>query len=304
MLIDEVLKEHPDKLKPDAVIKVQNVADYVYAVCDKNEKAYFSPPSLLPPFKNTWFEFNAEYNSTSGRIIKMPFGFYVNYGEMGIKADGKKELYEKYFKDKKFYSIAVAAIHKDPDMGIIINGLFSICTDIYGRMINGDTYLPQDPDKLCEMKSFLMGKVKPKINEEYAFMYKNQFKTDSDINNILMGNFQILLAIFNFLHCKNVTVTQNKIPEKLIHARKRRGKPYFEKFYTLEIEPMKKILNASGANRESGLQYAFHLCRGHFKTYTDKNPLFGRLTGTYWWHDMARGNKKIGAITKDYSINT
>ena len=34
---------------------------------------------------------------------------------------------------------------------------------------------------------------------------------------------------------------------------------------------------------------ALHICRGHFKTFTDIAPLFGKLRGTYWWADHIRG---------------
>ena len=62
----------------------------------------------------------------------------------------------------------------------------------------------------------------------------------------------------NFLHCKNVNVEKNGIPEKLIKANIKRGglRPYFEKYYTLGIEPMKKALRSEGAIQETGLRKA------------------------------------------------
>lgn len=46
-----------------------------------------------------------------------------------------------------------------------------------------------------------------------------------------------------------------------------------------------------------------HWCRGHFKTYTDAAPLFGKYTGTYWIPAHIRGNAVIGTVTKDYHVD-
>jgi hypothetical protein len=45
-----------------------------------------------------------------------------------------------------------------------------------------------------------------------------------------------------------------------------------------------------------------HLCRGHFKTYTDDNPLFGKHVGKYYWQPSIRGKNKKGIVAKDYSL--
>lgn len=46
-----------------------------------------------------------------------------------------------------------------------------------------------------------------------------------------------------------------------------------------------------------------HLCRGHFKEYTEQNPLFGRHVGRYWWQPCVRGKKEKGIIAKDYIVD-
>jgi hypothetical protein len=47
-----------------------------------------------------------------------------------------------------------------------------------------------------------------------------------------------------------------------------------------------------------------HLCHGHFKNYTEGNPLFGKYTGRYWWQPFVRGNKKKGVVMKDYLVKS
>jgi hypothetical protein len=47
---------------------------------------------------------------------------------------------------------------------------------------------------------------------------------------------------------------------------------------------------------------ALHLVRGHFATYTEAAPLFGRQTGTFWRPAHTRGNAEHGVIEKDYEV--
>ena len=107
------------------------------------------------------------------------------------------------------------------------------------------------------------------------------------------------------LNCKNVSTDSHDFPNRRsIHHYKRIGKPYFEKYYTLKLEvpgnkkrsENKKDIETDGYNR------AFHICRGHFKIYTEANPLFGKYTGTYWWNSQVRGDIETGIIDKDYSL--
>lgn len=46
-----------------------------------------------------------------------------------------------------------------------------------------------------------------------------------------------------------------------------------------------------------------HICRGHFKTYTEEKPLFGSITGTYWWANQVRGSKERGEVKKRYQVS-
>ena len=42
--------------------------------------------------------------------------------------------------------------------------------------------------------------------------------------------------------------------------------------------------------------------RGHFKTFTEDAPLFGKVVGTFWWGWQVRGTAKNGVIVSDYKI--
>ncbi len=90
--------------------------------------------------------------------------------------------------------------------------------------------------------------------------------------------------------------------EKLSRSfQRRRGRP-LTRYWVLDIEPMKRVLTRDGEAQHRGLRHAMHICRGHFKTYTSEAPLFGRVTGTYWWADQVRGWAEEGVVGKDYRV--
>ena len=45
-----------------------------------------------------------------------------------------------------------------------------------------------------------------------------------------------------------------------------------------------------------------HLVRGHFKHYTEDAPLFGKLTGSYYWGAQYRGDIEVGEVYKHYEV--
>lgn len=131
--------------------------------------------------------------------------------------------------------------------------------------------------------------------------------SNKDEQNRLYLQTFILPAIISqaLLNCKNVSTDSHEFPNRRsIQHYKRIGKPYFEKYYTLKLTvPGSKKKREGKEDIESdGYTRAFHICRGHFKIYTDANPLFGKYTGTYWWNSQVRGDIKTGIIDKDYSL--
>lgn len=110
-----------------------------------------------------------------------------------------------------------------------------------------------------------------------------------------------LLAV-SFMHCKNVARVAHP-PDLPLQKRtiERHGVPLVT-YYTLEIEPMKEVLRCEGGAATEGLQRALHVCRGHFATYTDEKPLFGKHSGTFWVPQHLRGNAAAGIVGKDYKM--
>lgn len=110
------------------------------------------------------------------------------------------------------------------------------------------------------------------------------------------------LLTLGFLHCKNVERVEHPATPVKKKA-KRRGLIGKSRYFTLEIEAMRKVLESDGEIGSRGLGNALHICRGHFKTFTADAPLLGKATGTYWWSPQVRGKRDQGVITKDYAVS-
>lgn len=115
------------------------------------------------------------------------------------------------------------------------------------------------------------------------------------------------LMTTSLLHCKNVELQTVEPDQKLSrnYAKKRGGGRPLTTYHVIDIEPMRRILDAAGAQEgQEGLRRALHLCRGHFKVFTPDAPLFGRHVGTYWWAPHVRGRAEQGIALKDYRVST
>jgi hypothetical protein len=121
---------------------------------------------------------------------------------------------------------------------------------------------------------------------------------DAVCSDLFSGLFAVSLA-----NCRNTSSAEVRPPVALSkrHA-ERHGRPLV-RYYTLDIEPMRKVLRTEGRMDEIGLERALHLCRGHFKDYREKG-LFGRNKGLYWWDATVRGTIAKGIVAKDYRIKS
>ena len=114
--------------------------------------------------------------------------------------------------------------------------------------------------------------------------------------------FPFLFA-FSLANCKNVTTSLVHPPEKLSRAYQRRHGMPLSRYYTLNIEPMKKVLREEGKAESHGLKHALSVCRGHFVNYTEGKGLFGKYHGQFWIPQHVRGSASHGVVTKDYAVS-
>ncbi|MFD9950230.1 hypothetical protein ACFWYW_56070 [Nonomuraea sp. NPDC059023] len=112
-----------------------------------------------------------------------------------------------------------------------------------------------------------------------------------------------LAMTFGLMHSKNVDIVVQVPGEKQSRAHhKRRGVP-LTRYSVLDIQPVTQALEREGKASAEGLGTALHLCRGHFKTYRPEAPLFGKLSGQYWWKEHPRGNAEHGEVHASYRVH-
>lgn len=84
--------------------------------------------------------------------------------------------------------------------------------------------------------------------------------------------------------------------------RRRAGRP-LTRYSTIDIGPIRKAVEHERTTHKTTLGKAIHLCRGHFKTFRPEAPLFGKLTGQYFWNYHVRGNPKNGQVSSEYRVH-
>ncbi len=122
-------------------------------------------------------------------------------------------------------------------------------------------------------------------------------KTDPSDLNIMLN---CCLFALNLMNCKNVVLEE----APLSHRQKRNirmGKPNY-RYHVLKIRRGKKLYDFDQETSGSGGKNSIHMCRGHFKTYTEDAPLMGKFVGTYYWGAFMRGRDKDKFVDKDYEL--
>jgi hypothetical protein len=133
-------------------------------------------------------------------------------------------------------------------------------------------------------------------------------QVDAEMNGKLGDTFNPMsfpaFLTLSFMHCKNVTTEAVEPDRDVNRERRKQGLKPFVRYHTIDIEPMKRVLRTEGKVESTGLKRALHICRGHFSTYTEERPLFGKLAGTFWVPAHVRGSLEEGAVVSDYKVGS
>jgi len=152
------------------------------------------------------------------------------------------------------------------------------------------------PDKAAAIEQSVMGLLD---NDKHLFTAEER----KMFGKVIPDEFAMVFFLATMLaNCKNVESEAILVPPKLIRAQQKRNRVPIFRWYRLKIDPMRKVIKNQTDGGELTYERAFHICRGHFKTFTDARPLFGRVTGRFWWPMHTRGNKEMGTVDKTYEI--
>lgn len=270
--ISSITKDPEEKklLRGCVLINMQNIVDYYesYTTAKITKDGRFCindlSPNIAPPFPKMFFEFKLD----------------ERFGATGVLIDSSN--------NGSGWDMLAYIFCERVHLQQAIWGFF-LRSDVDGKNI----MVYDEPTSIPMSGSIGM------VNESIMNDIPKRMELGQTLAYIFMG--PVLTAI-SFMHCKNVTAVEHNPPEKVQRKRQKNNKPPLTKYYTLEIEPMKKILKSEGRVDEVGLQRALHICRGHFKDYSNGKGLFGKYKGLYWWDSTVRGNPEAGRIEKDYAI--
>jgi hypothetical protein len=110
---------------------------------------------------------------------------------------------------------------------------------------------------------------------------------------------RMILKLISVINCQNVELVDVHPSKKQQRSRRKKKRQPLNSYKILSLKG-KKIVDSKGGASSSLKR--LHLCRGHFKTFTEDKPLMGRHTGTYWWQPQARGSKDKGKVEKSYQL--
>ena len=281
MLIDDILDYcikskdfHPEihsRLKNAVMLKAQNVANYLM---QENDKEVFDIQKDFPVVSPPWETY----------VVYWSMPEWTKSSEVGVVDRGIRGLNIELF--------TLVHSFKEKDGWVLALSIFLKCKNVVEFF--GVEVLPINKEGGCSITSnqkIPIG-VDPELVKKFGENTVNDIHTEAR-NVVLMANC--------FCNCKNVEKAQNNLDERLIKRRQRDGKIPVKKFYTLNISPMFSGTQSSIGNI-NGSEKSFHICRGHFKHFTNEKPLLGKHTGAYWWGMQVKGSKDVGIINKDYNI--
>lgn len=293
-LLDELLMLDPKHRAPESslaryldqatFINADNVSKYYYEI----ESRTLTPndvPNIAPPFENLFIEYEGpRVINEDGRMLQCGadgrfFKYYGNHFVTWEIGDRNKEVEESIRDDLDIRWCSIVSSY-------FMNKKGELASHPYEMAIR--LYINSDGSFNSSFISFPTHIDQSHLDKEF-------------INKIATDMLQTLVVDFltiSFMHCKNVELV--KSPE-LKRTKKRRDHPRV-RYYTLNIHPMRKILDSQGGAQKTGIKLALHICRGHFKDFSNGEGLFGKHKGLYWWDSQVRGNVKNGVVTKDYSI--
>jgi len=284
------IREKFRKLPNDfAVLSIDQIAQH-YAM---SEQLLWGPddyPYAKCPWRTCFVEWNAPAETKTERgIIKQPTS--AQMGAYVISFTGVKQL-EAMFE----------MIHQLPDEREQVRKTGATC----GTLIAYHGFSRETGAGSIEILHILYQADDGRVLSTGAKgpgLYRMAGKVGMDLARRHFESMSHVICLaFTFANCANVKLDDVTAQQEPSPAIRRRLKIPSVKRYTLNIQG-RSTSRRSGSPEESqeGIM-PWHLCRGHFATYTAEKPLFGKHVGKYWIPPHMKGKKENGEVVKDYAI--
>jgi hypothetical protein len=293
-----LVTDAPDVMREATVVDLSNVAQYVFQGVE-NEKNWSIRdfPNVAPPWDNVWLEYAEPATFLeNGRQVRSEYAGDVRGNHMlSVRLDSGAwwSIVSSYWRPRGQRGNTPVLVGRIsyfvlPDgqfLGATAMPVEFVCTPAESEAIA--KAWGQPPHRGIAQELF---------GHDLAPDNVEALKLD------LMLLARVVWTGISFAHCKNVTTVDHAPPPKVAAKRRKQGKPVGVTYKTLVIDGMKETLRTEGGVERNGLKKALHICRGHFATYTEDKPLFGKVTGTFWKPMHTRGSKRRGEVRKDYKV--
>lgn len=250
-------------------------------------------PDFRLPFPSIWFEYDPV-----GMDVRDP-KTGIEYQRVGILARNGEDCRKSESTDVDIsdtISMTLFAKIKHPLIGSVIVGpVFSLAITVDAKSVIQRTFWTNYTIKRFYRTTEVAGGQR-RVNGIHVV------PMDWSIDDH-MAKFTIpAVMALQFMNCRNV-IQDVKEPPSTINERHRREHPPLVTYRVLRISRKASPPHTGGAQVSGDhSQNRYHVCRGHFKRFTEDKPLLGRHVGTYWWESHARGNRERGEVIKDYEI--
>jgi len=292
-------------------VNIQNVADFMYT---KTDKEFFDRdkdfPNCVPPWQFAWFHWIhptvciskekgmsviPEYAPRSISHLTMSVRLKDDcYCPNVIEIEESKIMSDMFgLLRPMFKSCKINNDYENNSEWKKIKWLFQIQT-FYEAL--------QEP--ICLSAFFLDENgmlFRPRTNKNTIYSPHIYFTDNENFKSIVGALEDCCLLALSFCNCKKSQIVEQSISRQVRRNSERHNIPIVKE-YTLEIPQVKTVYEDIEVVPGSGIKKAFHLCRGHFKTYTKEKPLMGKHQGTFWWDMHLKGSSEYGIIDKDYKI--
>lgn len=289
-------KVDPSALESVVIVRVDNVAKYYLEVSDKDYWALDEDfPNLAPPLDVAWFEWRE-----SG-TVRINRGGRVEVVDVGL-AGAIAVLVESRRRADGTWVLLASTFFEWHGRVLGPQAMMTLVVTPNGQVSDETFQLAKEVPAWCRAEHGRKAwPVALPGGEE--LVRRSGKKAAMELVTATVDTFKVVALAMSFMHCKNVdrrTVVPS--PIERMPWKKKYGRP-LARYEVLDIDPMKKTLESEGGASENGLKKALHICRGHFATYTEDAPLFGKITGTFWRSQHLRGSAKSGVVVKDYNVN-
>lgn len=283
MVWEDSVKAQVASIAKAIVVDVSSVASFYYAA-EKQLWDLDDFPNIAPP----WRSFFLEWKCPTEMVLESGRRQIEKGNQLGLLCSAN--ICEGNWKQKwpKEYLTALK-VDAHPDIKWIISTA--------PWMIHAGKPMCGTPCSLGLQTIFLVDSQ----GKPLAFFHTGPLCNDT--KDVSAESYHMLLLSLCFINCKNTQLCDNTKETNASRPQARRSEGKIPKliFKTLEISPMARTLSRTASEESVSVQRAMHICRGHFATYTETNPLFGRYTGTFWRPMHTRGNMANGAVIKDYA---